>query len=95
VSWRAAVTRYPVGEGVTVDKLPVDELGFGCLRHYAPAHGIPAVEHFLDVGEIARERPGFVDVMLVAMREDPTAIGAAFEGREEEVNIWACGNVSE
>jgi hypothetical protein len=37
-----------------------------------------------------RERPGFVDIVLVAVREYPTAVGATFECREEKVNVWAC-----
>jgi hypothetical protein len=42
-----------------------------------------------DVFEIAGERPGFVDVVLVAVRQDPAAVGAAFQGGEEEVDVWA------
>jgi hypothetical protein len=42
-----------------------------------------------DVFEVAGKGPGFVDVVLVAVRQDPAAVGAAFEGGEEEVNVWA------
>jgi hypothetical protein len=54
---RAAVAGYPVGERVAVDKLPVNEFGFRSLGHDAPAHGVPAVEHLFDVGEVPGERP--------------------------------------
>jgi hypothetical protein len=41
----------------------------------------------LDVLEVARKGPGFVDVVFVAVSEDPAAVGSAFEGREKEVDV--------
>jgi len=89
VSRRGAVARHPVWKRVAVHEFPVYELVFGGFGHDAPAHGVPALEHFFHVGQVAGEGPGFVDVVLVAVREDPAAVGAAFEGGEEEVDVWA------
>jgi hypothetical protein len=90
VAWGGAVSRYPVGQRVPVYEFPIDEFCFGGLGHDVPAHGVPAVEDLFYVFEVAGERPGFVDVVGVAVREDPAAVCAVFDGAEEEVDVWAC-----
>lgn len=90
MAWCGAVAADPVWQRVAVDEFPVDEFVFGGLGHDFPAHGVPAFEDFFDVFEVAWEGPGFVDVVLVAVRENPAAVGAAFEGGEEEVDVGAC-----
>lgn len=80
VAWCGAVATDPVGQRVTVYEFPIDEFVFGSFGYDFPAHGVPAFEDLFDVFEVAREGPGLVDVVLVAMREDPAAVGAAFEG---------------
>jgi hypothetical protein len=87
VARSGAVSADPVGQGVAVYELPIDQFVFGRFGHDFPAHWIPAFEDLLDVLEVARKGPGFVDVVFVAVSEDPAAVGSAFEGREKEVDV--------
>ena len=87
---RRPVTRHPVGKGIAIDQFPVYELGFGRLGHDFPAHWVPAFEDGADIFQVAGEGPGLVNVVRVAVSEDPAAVCAIFDGAEEEVDIWAC-----
>lgn len=90
VTGRSTVTADPVGKRISIDNFPIDKLVFGCLGNNSPAHGVPAFKNFLHVMEITGKGPGFVDVALVSVGKDPTAVGAIFDGAEEKVYIGTC-----
>ena len=82
MTWRGAIARNPVGQRVPVYKFPINEFLFRCLGNDLPAHWIPAVQHSLDVFEVAGEGPGFVDVVVVTVGKHPAAVGAVLDGAE-------------
>jgi hypothetical protein len=72
------VSRNPIGQGVTVNELPVNEFVFGCFGNDFSAYGVPVFENFFDFREFPGERPRLVNVVFVAMGENPTAVRTAF-----------------
>ncbi len=78
---------HPRRQRVTIYEFPVHQRR--CLFDNRFAHRIPAFEYLVDFFEFSGEGPGFFDVVLVGVSEDPAAVGAVLDGAEEEMHVWS------